>query len=99
MLNEEKFSRRLQFDDFSAVTRNLRDNVQEVLDSLRHRTTLSRSDKDLVRSALNGFLIGTDSARVQIRVVYGKKGPGVRLLERFRSETGLRVDAIHVQDL
>jgi hypothetical protein len=88
VLNEAKFANRLQFDDFTAITSNLRGNVQEVLDSLPGSANLSRTEKTLVRGTLTEFLNGGLPANLRVRVITGKSAVGVRLQRRLQRTLG-----------
>lgn len=89
MINEAKFANKLQFDDFSAITTNLKANIAEVRDSLSSNLHLSRSDKYLVRSTLEKYLNREDaSGNLIVRVVTGKEGVGPKLTERLSRSTG-----------
>jgi len=91
VINEAKFANNLQFDDFTAITRNLRRNSREVLRGLRGNAALSREEKALVRHTLNQFLEGQSPENLSIRIVTGKGTIGSLLRERIRESAGLGV--------
>ncbi len=99
IINEEKFVRRLQYDDFTSITTNLRANMQEVLGALKGNTMLSRAEKSLVRQTLNDFLNGSVPENLSIRILYGKAAPGSRLLTRIANAAGIPVESVDIRGL
>jgi hypothetical protein len=95
VINEAKFANRLQYDDFSAITTNLRRNAAEVQQSLAGSTNLDRAQKAQVRSTLDQFLSGGIPNNLSIRVITGNAPVGPRLQERIANNTaGLPVDFV-----
>lgn len=92
ILNEAKFANKLQYDDFTAITRNLSSNAQEVLDNLKGNTTLTRQEKTMVRQTLGNFLSGNTPANLRIRVITGKSPVGRRLQNRLNRESPIPID-------
>jgi hypothetical protein len=88
VLNEAKFQNKHQYSDFSAITTNLTSNIQEVITSLEGNTTLSRSDKKLIRSTLDLFLQGNVPTNLRIRIITGKAPVGPRVQRRITNNTG-----------
>lgn len=88
IINEAKFAERLQFDDFTAITKNLRSNIAEVIQNLRGHKGLSRADKQLIHQTLTEFLDnGNTPSNLRIRVVTGKSPVGNKLQNKIRNNT------------
>ncbi len=96
---EEKFARKLQYDDFESVTTNLRSNMQEVLDSLPGNTQLSRSEKALIHQTLSGYLENGVSDNLSLRVITGRASVGSAIQSKIASSTGLAVEVVDFRDL
>jgi RHS repeat-associated protein len=88
ILREAKFANRLQYDDFTAITRNLRSNIEEIRASLGAATDLARADKDLIARTLDEALAGRTPGNLRIEVQTGKAAVGLRLQARIRANTG-----------
>ncbi|MGH9459690.1 MAG: hypothetical protein ACRD1X_00605, partial [Vicinamibacteria bacterium] len=93
VLTEAKFANRLQFDDFTAITKNLKGNAREVLESLPSNKDLPRAQKQQIRETLEKFLAGETPSNLRVRVVTGKIPVGPRLQNKLRKNVeGLPVD-------
>ena len=93
VLNEAKFARSLQYDDFTAITTNLRSNVEEIVAGLAGSDKLNREEKEVVRATLGRFLEGEVPGNLRIRVVTGKKAVGPKLQKRLEKNTsGLPIE-------
>ncbi len=88
ILREAKFAKRLQYDDFSSITKNLESNVGEILKHLDDTPGISRADKRLIRTTLEDFLGGNAPSNLKIDVVTGKSPVGARLQQRIRENAG-----------
>jgi len=87
-LREAKFANRLQYDDFTAITKNLKSNIREIVNSLEGNPNISRADKHLIRTTLEDFLQGNKPPNLKIDVVTGKSAVGSRLQDRLRQNVG-----------
>lgn len=75
VIHEAKFANKVQYDDFTAITTNLKDNIQATLDELSSVQNLTRAEKKLVQQSLQNALSGNTS-NVKIEVISGKRDLG-----------------------
>ena len=83
-----KFSNNIQFDDFTAITTNLRSNIGEVVLGLPNQPGLSRTEKQLIGETLTSYLEGGNPSNLMIRIHEGKYHVGPRLEGRLRQSVG-----------
>jgi RHS repeat-associated protein len=88
ILREAKFANKLQYDDFSAITTNLRTNMAEIQAELSKAEGLTRDQRRMIDQTLGGALAGEIPDNLRIQVQTGKSPVGPRLKTRIRENTG-----------
>jgi hypothetical protein len=95
ILRETKFANRLQYDDFTAITTNLRTNIAEIRAELATAEGLTRAEKELITRTLDDALAGRPPANLKIQVQTGKASVGPRLQTRLQRNTeGIPVEFV-----
>ena len=88
ILRETKFARRLQYDDFTAITENLQSNIAEIRDTLSSTPGLTRANKALIQGTLDAAMKGEVPPNLKIQVETGRAAVGPKLQTRIRENTG-----------
>jgi len=88
VLREAKFANQLQFDDFTAITKNLQSNIAEIRAGLAKAQGLTRAQRAMIGQTLDEALAGRVPGNLKIQVQTGKATVGRRLQGRLRRSTG-----------